>query len=218
MNVLWAVGIPVVVVAVLGIARWIIDLRFFNVRARDLDDVLTELTPVDIEDFKHAVSREIDEALVGDVALSISDRTRAYRRKLELTREWLATMISNATVLQQVGRFRTRWIRQATFERVTETEQLECRLMEAAIVCHLLGVLCSGKLRILEISKAAWPLYVPPVGKISKVRRYDLVWWYEELVNTALELARRDKRWWLYDNLSFVLTGVAEWDPESEPA
>lgn len=184
-------------------------LKFFSSEARDFEEVRWELKELRIEEFEMLVCPRADEYINEDWNLRPAQRREACRSRLNFTRNWLHRIIGNATLFEQVARFRIRQIA-AAGETSADENDLEFKILDRAAMCHFMAALCLVRLRFIEFFRIAWPFYMPALAGRFEVRGHSLVAWYQHLVEDVLELASQDQRDWMYGDLLFMLTGVVE--------
>lgn len=211
MNVVWGLIFPLFVSTITIAAYLAVRLKFFSNTARDLTEILSEVREFDIESFEKLVSGAADEYLASRyLHLTFRQRQEAAYNRFKVTREALEVIIWNATLFEEVGRFHSRHIVRLNPKKLTGEEELVLQTFDRAIVCHILAAVAFSQLLVLEACHVAWPWYIPDFCGLGKSGRQSLFTSYENLTASILELARLDRREWVYDNLLFALTGLIE--------
>jgi hypothetical protein len=215
-NVFWGLLVPIVISALAIAFHWALRLQFFSSQARELVEVLPDVSELDIDNFQGLLSGPADEYLISSYQeLTFCERQTAAHKRFRATRNGLKAIISNAVLFEQVGRFYIRQINESDPTMFTEEDQLVYKTFDRAVICHVLGALAYAKLYALELCHIAWPWYIPAFCGLRETRGHNLFASYKDLVIAILELARQDHREWVYDNLLFALTGLIQSDEPS---
>jgi hypothetical protein len=211
--VFWGLLVPIAISALAIAFHWALRLRFFSKEARELIDVLPDVSELDIDNFQRLLSGFADQYLISSYQeLSFSERQAAAHKRFRATRNGLQAIISNAVLFEQVGRFYIRQINEIDPKRFTEKDELVFKTFDRAVICHVLGALAYAKLHALELCHIAWPWYIPAFRGLRETGSHNLFASYKDLMTVILALARQDRRDWLYENLLFALTGLIEYD------
>ena len=209
MNSLWAIFLPAFLVLVIGIvAHLAVQLKFFSKKARDLKTVHLEFKEVRIDEFGMLVCAEADNLVNYEWRLTRGERRKVAAERIKRARGFLGRIAVNGALSLEVARFQIRKFEEETGNRLLERNHLSARLFDRAAMCHFMAAVCLARMYFLEFCMIAWPFYVPDFGGRFEVRGYDLVVWYEHMVEDVLEVASEDERDYLYENTLFMLTGL----------
>jgi hypothetical protein len=207
-SLFWIVLVPFLLV-VAGIALgWLRTLGFFSKRVRELVEVHREFQEIRIDEFGMLVCAEADNLVNYEWRLTRGERRKVAGERITRARRFLRGIAVNGKLSLEVARFEIRKIEKETGNRLLERDHLSTRLFDRAAMCHFMAAVCLVRMNFLEFCMIAWPFYVPDFGGRFEVRGYDLVAWYEHMVEDVLEVASEDERHWLYENTLFMLTGL----------
>ena len=209
MNSMWSIYLPAFLALIIGIAAHLaVRLKFFSKKARDLKTVHLEFKEVRIDEFGMLVCAEADNLVNYEWRLTRGERRKVAAERIKRARGFLRRIAVNGALSLEVARFEIRKIEEETGRRLLERNHLAARLFDRAAMCHFMAAVCLARMYFLEFCMIAWPFYVPDFGGRFEVRGYDLVLWYEHMVEDVLEVASEDEREYLYENTLFMLTGL----------
>jgi hypothetical protein len=209
MNPMWAIFLPAFVVLIFGIAGYLaVRLKFFSRKARELVFVHRDFKEVRIDEFGMLVCAEADNLVNYEWRLTRAERRMVAAERIKRARGFLRRIAVNGALSLEVARFQIRKIEKETGNRLLQRDHLSTRLFDRAAMCHFMAAVCLARMYFLEFCMIALPFYVPDFSGRFEVRGYDLVVWYEHLVEDVLEVASEDERHWLYENTLFMLTGL----------
>jgi hypothetical protein len=212
-SLFWGVLFPFLLSAMAGAVYWALRLQFFSNKEREIVELLYEVEELDVENFQRLLSGPADEYLASRYGgLNFRQRQEVAHKRFSVVRRGLQAIISNAVLCEQAGRFHIRKIHENDIDPklFTEENELAFKTFDRATVCHVLAALAYAKLQVLELCHIAWPWYVPALRGLCGTGSHSLYASYKDLVSAILELARQDRREWVYDNLLFALTGLIE--------
>lgn len=211
MNMIWLRVIPVFIAALALIAFWIArKLQFFSRSARSLDqiDIPNEVSEIRINELEMLVGDEADFYFKHAWTLTPWQRRKAVTRRLREIRKWLHLVIANATLFQEIARFRIQEAASAEADSTANADELSFRIMDRATMVHLIAVTCLAKLLLIDFYRILWPSYVPVLADHFQVRGHDLIAWYRHLAKEMLQLAQQSYDDLTYTRFIFQLTGL----------
>ena len=209
MTFVWSIFLPsFVLLIILVAAHWAVQLKFFSRKARDLKTVHQEFQEVRIDEFGMLVCAEADNLVNYEWRLTRGERRKVAAERIKRARGFLGRIAVNGALSLEVARFEIRKFEEETGNRLLERNRLSTRLFDRAAMCHFMAAVCLARMYLLEFCMIAWPFYVPDFGGRFEVRGYDLIVWYEHMVEDVLEVASQDERRYLYENTLFMLTGL----------
>lgn len=208
MSLYWFVLVPCLLVVAGAFFVWLRTLGFFSKRVRELVEVHQEFKEVRIDEFGMLVGAEADNLVNYEWRLTRGERRKVATERIKRARGFLRRIAVNGKLSLEVARFQIRKIEKEKGNRLLERDHLSTRLFDRAAMCHFMAAVCLARMYFLEFCMIAWPFYVPDFGGRFEVRGYDLVVWYEHMVEDVLEVASEDERDYLYENTLFMLTGL----------
>jgi len=208
MSLFWFVAVPVLLlVAGVSFCWWLRRLGFFSTRVRGLVKVHLDFEEVRIDEFGMLVCAEADNLVNYEWRLTRAERRKVAVERIKRAQSFLGRIAVNGALSLEVARFQIRKFEEETGNRLLERNHLSARLFDRAAMCHFMAAVCLVRMYLLEFLMIAWPFCVPDLGGRFEVRGYDLVVWYEHMVEDVLEVASQDERHYLYENTLFMLTG-----------
>lgn len=209
MTLVWSIFLPSFFLLIILIAAyWAVQLKFFSRKARELVFVHQDFKEVRIDEFGMLVCAEADNLVNYEWRLTRAERRKVAAERITRARDFLHRIAVNGALSLEVARFQIRKDEEESGNRLLERHHLSTRLFDRAAMCHFMAAVCLARMYFLEFCMIAWPFYVPDFGGRFEVRGYDLVAWYEHMVEDVLEVASEDQRHWLYENTLFMLTGL----------
>lgn len=211
MSLFWFVVVPSLLLSTGILVFWLLRRwHFFSHRARDLREVHLEFQELRIEEFEKLVCTEADEYVNREWRLNRRLRRQASINRIKIVRGWLHRIALNGALSMEVARFNIAKIEQDADLPPIDREQLAYRIFDRGAMCQLMAVVGLARLYWMEFRMIAWPFYLPRLAGSFELRGHDLTAWYGHLVDDVLELACKDQRHWLYENVLFTLTGLVE--------
>ena len=208
MSLFWFVLGPLLLVGPAAFFVWLRWLGFFSSRVRELVEVHREFKEVRIDEFGMLICAEADNLVNYEWRLTRGERRKVAAERIQRARNFLQRIAANGALALEVARFQIRKVEQKTGSRLLERDHPSTKLFDRAAVCHFMAAVCLIRMYFLEFFMIAWPFYVPDLAGRFEFRGYDLVAWYEHMVEDVLEVASEDERHWLHENTLFMLTGL----------
>lgn len=201
MSLFWMLLMPAFLLFIGGMAFYAVQLKFFSIRARHLDqvDIPNEVGEVRLDALEMLVSQEIDFS-----KMTRQQRRQALAQRLQDTRKWLRLVISNATLFQEVARFHL----QASATAGKEADDLPFKVMDRAGVVHFVAAACLIKLQLEQVRRILLPMGVPGLATRFQIHGYDLITWYRRLAQEMLELTKQHYGEVIYACLTNRLAGL----------